>query len=117
MGKRIQLDTVPTYFIPLYVFQNWDDGPDSAAQDIFTATGIPVVGEAVSMNLDMYFHIWEGPEDSDDFGCLCVTGVDDASPGTVSWVDMDAAACSLSSFPAYNQVVYIIGISLLEGGP
>ena len=114
MGKRISLETVPTYFIPIYVNEKWLD-PDNVAQDIFTATWIPIMGEAITLNLDIYFHIWEGPDDPDDFGCLCVTGVDDGDPGTVSWVDMDGAACSLSTFPYYNKTVYIIGISMLEG--
>ena len=114
MGNRITLDTLPTYFIPVYVNLNWID-PANVAHDIFTATGIPIVGETITLSIDVYFHIWEGPQDSDDFGCLCITGVDDGDPGTVSWDDMDGAACSLSSFPNYNEVVYIIGISLLEG--
>jgi hypothetical protein len=112
MGKRISVLGQPTYFIPVAVNSKWLAGPEYAALDIFAATGMPIIGENVSLNLEIYFHIWEGPGDDDDFGCLKVT-----TGGTPSWTDMDGAACSLSSFPYYNETAHIIGISLLAEVP
>ena len=117
MGNRITLSSSPTYFIPVAVNEKWLAGPEFVAIDLFIATGIPIVGENVTINLNIFFHIWEGPDDPDDFGCLKVTCADNEAPGTASWTDMDGAACSLSSFPYYNKVVYIIGISMLAEPP
>lgn len=108
MPDRIADVIDPNYMIPVYVERGWASASNCAV-DVFIATGLPIAGEGVSMNLDTYVHFWEGPDDSDDLACLKV-----AAAGTASYVDMDADACDWSSDPPKGSIAYIIGITFVK---
>ena len=97
MGDRIADVFDTNYLIPVYVRRDWA-AASNAASDIFTATGIPIAGEGVTMNLDSYFSLWEGPDDNDDFACVHVT-----TAGVAAYKDLDADTCDWASRPTKGQ--------------
>ena len=108
MPDRIADVISPNYLIPVYVHRDWA-AASNCAIDVFVATGLPIAGEGVSMNLDTHIHLWEGPDDSDDLASLHVT-----TAGVASYKDMDANTCDWSSDPPKGSIVYIIGITFVK---
>ena len=108
MPDRIADVIDPNFLIPVYVNRDWA-AASNAAIDIFVATGIPIAGEGVSMNLDTHIHLWEGPDDTDDLACVQVTAA-----GAAAYKDMDGDTCDWDSRPAKGQVAYIIGITFVK---
>ena len=108
MPDRIADVIDPNYLIPVYVYRDWA-AASNCAIDVFIATGLPIAGEGVSMNLNTHVHLWEGPDDSDDLACLHVTAA-----GTATWEDMDGDGCDFSSDPPKGSIAYIIGITFVK---
>ena len=105
---RITVNENITYFIPVYVERDWAAAANAAA-DIFVATGMPIAGGTISMNLDTHVHLWEGPDDINDYACVQVTAA-----GASAYNDMDGNTADWSSRPAKGQIAYIIGITFVK---
>lgn len=108
MPDRVSGITSPVMLIPVKVLEDWGTA-SNAALDIFRIIKMPIAGGGAGMNLDTFVHLWEGPDDDNDFACLKVT-----SAGVASWADMDNDLCDFSSAPAKGSTVYIIGVTFVK---
>jgi hypothetical protein len=108
MPDRIADVIDPNYLIPVEVIRDWAAASNCAA-DVFVATGLPIAGDGGTMNLDAHLHLWEGPDDNDDYACVQVTAA-----GATAYKDMDANACDWSTRPAKGQVAYLIGVTFVK---
>ncbi len=61
------------------------------------------------MHLDVHLHLWEGPDDDNDFACVQVTAA-----GATAYKDMDANTCDWGSRPAKGKVSYLIGVTFVK---
>jgi hypothetical protein len=76
----------------------------NAQSDIQTIIGMDLTAPAYNM----YFFLWEGSDDSDDYSCLKIA----KTTGTPTYTDEFASSTPWSSAPS-SDVAYLIGVSML----
>ena len=79
--------------------------PANAKSDISTTIGMALS----SPPYNLYFFLWEGSADSDDFACLKIA----QTTGTATYTDEFASATPWSSAPSSGSA-YLIGTSMLD---
>ena len=103
MPSRILTDLGNIYFTEIDVTADWTTAAN-AKSDIQTALGMNLAAPAYSL----YFFLWEGANDSDDFACLKIT----KTTGTAAYTDEFASSTPWSSAPTTDEA-YLIGTSML----
>jgi len=102
--SRIVPDLGNVYITPIDVTLIWSTTANAKA-DIETAIGMDLSAPAYSI----YFFLWEGDDDTDDFACLKVA----KTTGTPTYTDEFASSTPWNSAPTTNGVAYLIGMSML----
>jgi hypothetical protein len=100
--KRILPANLPAYFIPIEVTKDWTT-PLNAGIDINAATGFPIIGEPIGIIYDLYFSLWDGYDDSDNYAMLHF----DASVPDFAYEDIMAGATPFTTAPTVGNVVYL----------
>lgn len=102
--SRIVPDLGNVYLTLIDVTATWAT-PANAKADIETAIGMDLSSPAYKI----YFFLWEGSSDTDDFACLRIA----KTTGTASYTDEFASSTPWSSAPSTDGVAYLIGTSML----
>lgn len=103
MPKRIAQVYKTAYYIPVAVTDRWSV-PAYAGLDIANATGFPIVGEPMSIIYDLYFYLWDGYDDSDNFATLKF----DASVPEFTYKDHLATNTPWTTPPVSGNIAYIM---------
>ena len=101
--KRIQPTSLPAYFIPIGVTKDWS-APLNAGLDIHTATGFPIIGEPIGIIYDLYFELWDGYDDDDNYASLKFV----VSANTFEYKDIMGSAASWTSAPESGNAAYLL---------
>jgi hypothetical protein len=101
---RILPDLGNIYFTPIAVTADWTTTAN-AKTDLIAALGMDLSGPTYSI----YFFLWEGDDDSDDFACLKIV----KSTGSPTYTDEFASSTPWGSAPTTNATAYLIGMSML----
>ena len=101
---RILPDLGNVYLTPISITALWSTATN-AQTDIETAIGMDTSAPAYNL----YFFLWEGDDDSDDFACLKIA----KTTGTPTYTDEFASSTPWSSAPTTNGTAYLIGMSIL----
>jgi len=103
MPSRILSDPGNIYFTEIDVIADWTTAANAKA-DLQTALGMNLAAPAYNL----YFFLWEGVNDSDDFACLKIA----KTTGTATYTDEFASSTPWSSAPTTDEA-YLIGTSML----
>jgi len=101
--KRIQPTSLPAFFIPIGVTKDWST-PLNAGLDIHAATGFPIIGEPIGIIYDLYFELWDGYDDDDNYASLKF----DVSAYTFEYKDIMGSAASWTSAPESGDAAYLL---------
>ena len=102
-NKRIIPTILPAYFIPIEVTKDWVT-PLNAGIDIFAATGYPIIGEPITIIYDLYFELWDGYDDADNFASLKF----DVGVPEFVYKDIMGSATPWDTAPALGNVAYLL---------
>lgn len=102
--SRIVPDLGNVYLTQIDVTAIWST-PANAKTDIETSIGMDLSSPAYNI----YFFLWEGSADTDDFACLKIAD----TTGTPTYTDEFASATTWTSAPTTDEIAYLIGISMV----
>jgi hypothetical protein len=102
--SRIVPEVGNVFLTQIDVTANWTTAAN-AQSDIQTTIGMDLTAPVYNM----YFFLWEGDVDSDDFACLKIA----QTTGTPTYTDEFASSTPWSSAPS-SDVAYLIGVSMLD---
>lgn len=102
--SRIVPDLGNVFLTRIDVTAIWSTAAN-AKTDIETAIGMDLSSPAYNI----YFFLWEGSADTDDFACLKIAD----TSGTPTYNDEFASSTPWSSAPTIDGFAYLIGVSML----
>lgn len=103
MPSRILAEVGNVYFTSIEISADWAT-PANAKTDLTSALGMAFPGP-----YSLYFFLWEGSADSDDFACLKIA----KTTGTATYTDEFASSTPWNSAPITGSA-YLIGMSMLD---